>query len=126
MVETSDWPKASYRVLSMQLRRDAEARRGGTVVGQQRLQAVVLLVRVDVLQTRACAHLVQQQRTVLLQILGGFSLQRVLVLRVGLPAADADVLHRLQKRGRAGHARQLGPQPVDDRLRAHLALVPAA
>ncbi len=75
------------------------------------------------MKARRAAHLVEQKRTVLLQILGGFGLQRVLVLRAGLPAADADVLNRLQKRGRAGYPCKLGPQPVDDLLRAYLALV---
>ena len=101
----------------MQLRREAEPRRRGAVVGQQSLQAVDSAGRYSRPRKpgalRSCG---QQQRAVLLQILGGLGLQRVLILRVGLPAADADVLHRLQKRGRAGHARQLGPQPVDDLL----------
>ena len=35
-------------------------------------------------------------------------LQRVLVLRVALPAADADVLHRLQEQRGARHLRELG------------------
>ncbi len=107
----------------MHLRGDAEPRRGGAVVGEQRLQAVILLVCVDVREARRVAHLRQQQRAVLLQIFGGLGLERVLVLRVGLAASDADVLNRLQKRGRAGHARELGPQPVDDLLRAYLALI---
>ena len=72
-----------------------EPRGGKPVVSQQSLQAMVLLVGIHVRKPGVRRICSQKQRAVLLQVLGGFGLQGVLVFRVGLPAADADVLNRL-------------------------------
>ena len=48
-------------------------------------------------------------------------LQRVLVLRVALPPADAHVLGVLQEQGRPGHARSLAAQTGDHLVRGGLA-----
>src|SRR6202008_4946241 len=49
-------------------------------------------------------------------------LQRVLVLRIALPAADANILSRLQEERRSRHLRQLAAQARDDPLGRQLAL----
>ncbi len=79
--------------------------------------APLLLVGVDVGELR--------QRLQRLQFLGPSSysscrsvvLQRVLVLRVALAPADADVLHRLQEQLAPGDLGQLLPQARDDLCR---------
>ena len=50
-------------------------------------------------------------------------LQRVLVERIAAPAADAQILRRLQKRRGYGQAVHLGPQTIDDLLGADFAFI---
>ena len=52
MMETSDWPKAPYRVESSDLHGKAELRRGDAVVVHQLIQAAILLVGAYILQSR--------------------------------------------------------------------------
>ena len=101
------------------LRRQAETRGGGPIVGKQRLQAAILLVRLHIRKTRRVAHLLQQEGAILLQIVNGLGLQCVLVLCVGLPASYAYVLNQPQIGGRARNGCKLWAKPVHDLLRAY-------
>ena len=103
-------------------RRDAVC----AVVDQRGFQAVVLLVAVHVGQPGQLLHLLQQNRAPLRQVLQVVALKRVLILRVALAAADAQILAGLQKYRRSGHRSQLGPQAVDHLVRADFALRRAA
>lgn len=105
------------------LRSYAEPRRGRAVVSKESLKAIILLIGIHVHEARCVTQFREEQRAVLLQVFDGFGLQGVLVLGVGLPAADADVLNGLKVGGRAGHARQFGAQAGQDFRRAHLALI---
>jgi hypothetical protein len=62
------------------------------------VEAAVLLVRADVLQSRQSLHLRQHDGTPPGEVLDVVGLQRVLVHGVARPAADAQVLRRLQER----------------------------
>ena len=53
-------------------------------------------------------------------------LQCVLILRVALPAADAQILRGLQKERGAGNVRQLAANPGDDLIGARSCAPPAA
>ena len=83
------------------LRRDAQARRRVAVVNQRGLQAAVLLIGIHVGEDAQFAHLGEQARAPVHQIINVVALNRVLILRVALPAADAQVLTGLQEDGRA-------------------------
>ncbi|WP_354685185.1 hypothetical protein [Cupriavidus necator] len=55
--------------------------------------------------------------------LGGIvALEHILVLRARLAGADVDVLRRAQEELDAGHCRQLGQQPVDQRAGGDVAV----
>ena len=122
MVETWRWPKASYSALSTSAAVDAQPRRGVAIDDHGGLQALVLLVGVDVAQFGQRAQLLQQKRGPVVQVAQVLALQRVLILRLALAAADAEVLRRLQEQGRAGHHRQFAAQPADHLVGADLAL----
>ena len=77
------------------MRGDAKTCGCGAVIGEQRLQAVVLQVCVDVFKTWCMVKFLEKLRAILQQIFGGFSLQRVLISRVGRSAADANILNGL-------------------------------
>jgi hypothetical protein len=86
-------------------RGQAEARGAVAIDLDQRLDAVVLLVRVDVGHHRLLLHLFGQLRGPAAQVDQAVALQRVLVGRVGLPAAGAHVLHRVEEDLQPGHLR---------------------
>ena len=97
--------------------------RGGVAVdGEIDLQAVLLLVGVDVGQCRHVLQRVGELRRPLVELRHVSRLQRVLILGVALAPADADVLHRLQEQPRAGDLVQLRPQAGDHLVRGDLAL----
>ena len=52
----------------------------------------------------------------LIEIVQIVALHGELILRVALPAADAQILRGLQVQGGAGHLGQLRPQPRDDEV----------
>ena len=106
-----------------QLRGDAVAGGLDAVVGDQRLQAAILLVAVDVGDRRHVLEAAQHQRRELREVGQVVALHRELILRVGLAAADPHVLRRLQIQRGARHRRQLRPQARDDLIGRHLALV---
>ena len=100
------------------VRREAVARRGGTVDRHVGLQAVLLHVRIDVGQLiRMLAKLGDQLGDEAVQGGGVVAAQRVLIVRCRLPAADPQVLLRLQDQPRPGNAVELGTQALDDLLR---------
>ena len=90
---------------------EAHARGGITVDHQRGLQATVLLVGVDVHQFRQGHHGAANARVPDAQVFQVVTLQRVLVLRVGLAPANAYVLHRNHEEVGARLLGQLGAQP---------------
>ena len=106
--------------------RHAQARRGVAVDDERGLHALVLLVGVDVGQLRQLRQRIAHARLPGAQIVELVGLQRVLVLRVGLPAADADVLHRHQEQVGARLVGELAAQSRHHRVGRDLALAPAA
>ena len=87
------------------------------------LQALLLLVGIDVGDVRAVAlQRLGQLRAPVVQVGQVVALQGVLVLRVALAAADADVLHRLQEQIGARHLGQLGAQAGDHLVGRDVAL----
>ena len=68
-------------------------RAGGLpIVDERGLEAAVLLIAVDVGQCRQLPHLLKQNRSPPGQVIEVVALDRVLILRVTRPAADAQVL----------------------------------
>ena len=78
-------------------RGDAQARGGGAVDDERRLQALVLLVGVDVGDLGQLRERLAHARLPQPQIRELIGLQGELVLRVGLPPAHANVLNRHEK-----------------------------
>ena len=105
-----------------QLRRDAEARGGLAVVGDQGLQAAVLLVAVDVDDDGDGFQLLEHAGRVSDQILQVVAAHGELVLRGAVPSADAQVLGGLQVEGRAGNPGELRAQALHDVIDRDLAL----
>ena len=103
------------------LRRETEARRGIAVDDHIGRQAGILLVGADVRNLRKRREPVQNFRPPFRQRVEVGRLQRVLVLRVALPAADAHVLGVLQEHGRPRHAGSLAAQTGDHLVRGGLA-----
>jgi len=87
------------------------------------LQAGILLVAVHISETVQLPHLCEDSRSPFHQVLEVFALNRVLILRVALPASDAQVLPGLQKCHRARDSGKLRPQTTDDFARADFPLV---
>ena len=102
------------------LRRETEARRGIAVDDHVGRQSGILLVRTDVRNFRKRREPFQNFRPPYRQRVEVRRLQRVLVLRVALPAADAHVLRVLQEQRRAracrkscgANARSPGPRSI--------------
>ena len=92
----------------------AQTRGGVAVDHDHRLQPAVLLVGGHVAQLGQIAETVQHLRREGVQLVQVRALQRVLVLGVGLAAADPDVLHRLQEQRGARYPAQLAAQAGDD------------
>ena len=84
-------------MLSIVARVQLQPRRGVAIDDELDLQPVLLLVGVDVGQRRLVLQRLGELRRPLVDVGEAVGLQRVLVLRVALPAADADVLRRLQE-----------------------------
>ena len=104
-------------------RAEAEARGAVAVDLDPGLDAVVLLVGVDVgHHVGLLLHLLGQPRRPQAQGRQAVALQRVLVGRAALPAAGAHVLHRVEEDLQAGHLRELRPEARDHRLAALAAL----
>ena len=79
-----------------QLGCDAQARSGPAIDSQRSVQAVVLLIAADVGQVMHPAHPRQHPGSPLVEQVKVIALQRVLILRIGKAAADAQVLRGLQ------------------------------
>ena len=101
-----------------QLRLDAVARGRVAVDRQRQRRALGLLVGGDVAQLRQCLHLGQDLRRPFVQLVEIGVLQRVFELRPRRPAAEPDVLRRLQEEPGALDLVELGTQPRDDLLGA--------
>ncbi len=95
--------------------REAVARRRGPVDRHIGLQAVLLHVRIDVGQLiRMLAKLGDQLGNQAVDGAGVVAAQRILVFRRRLPAADMQILLRLQEQPRAGNSVEPGTQALDD------------
>ena len=100
---------------AVDLRRgDAEPRSGVAIDDEIGFEALLLLIGVDVGEHGAVLECGNQLRRPVEQVVGAVGLQRVLVCRVALPAAGADILDRVQEQAAAGHLGKLRPQPGDD------------
>ena len=95
------------------LGRQAEARCRIAVDDHIGRQAGILLVGTHVRNLRQSREFIQESRPPYGQRVEIGPLQRVLVLRVALPAADAHVLGILQEHGGPRHARSLAAQTGD-------------
>ena len=94
-------------------RRDAEPRGGVAIDDEIGLQPLLLLVGIDVREHGTVLERLDELRRPRVEILRIVGLQRVLIWRVALPAAGADVLNRIEKQAAAGNLRELRPQPRD-------------
>jgi hypothetical protein len=94
-------------------RAHAKPRGGGAIDRHRDFEAAVLLVAAHVAQLRHLAHRPHEPRRPRVQLLQVVALQRELVLRVGDPPAQADVLDRLQIERGPRDLRQLWPQARD-------------
>ena len=104
------------------LRGQTEARSGIAVDDHVRRKPGILLIRTDVgnlrQRARAGPELSAPTSASDAKIL---RLQRVLILRVALPAADANILRVLQEQRGARHARRLAAEAGDHLVRGGLA-----
>ncbi len=98
-------------------------RDGGRAVDRHhRLEAALLLVGIHVGEFGARLQRLSELRSPQIQVGRRIGQQRELILRVRLPAADANVLHRLQEGPRAGHVAERGAQLLDHLVGGELAL----
>ena len=102
------------------LGRDAELGGGIAVDDDIALQAVRLLIAVDVPQLRDFAELVEQLGGPVVKGAEVGGCQRVLVERGGEPAAGPDVLNGLKPQGYAGNDCRFAAKPIDDLVHVHL------
>ena len=107
IVETGPLAEGVVERVVDHLRRDAEARRGAPVDRERRLEALVLLVAVDVGQLLQGFSALEDPRRPLEELRRVVALQRVLVLRAAAAAADPQVLDRLQEERGAGDVASL-------------------
>ena len=110
------WPKASYSVSSISCGWMPKRAAGVAVDRQRQRRALGLLVGGDVAQLRQRLHLGQHLRRPFVELVEIGVLQRVLILGARRPAADPDVLRRLQEQAGALDLLELGPQAGDDLL----------
>ncbi len=101
---------------------DAHAEAGGrrAVDADIGLQAALLAVGGDVDHAGHLLHAVEHLRHPGLQCVDIGAPQRELILRIALPAADPQVLRRHHEHADAGDLAELGAQPPDHALRAHI------
>ena len=120
VVDRRDGPLAESVVehLVDLVRREAVARRRAPVDCHIGLQAVLLHVRIDVGQLiRMLVELGDQPRNELVYRVRVVAAQRILIFRRRLPAADMQILLRLQEQPRPGDGIELGAKPLDDLIR---------
>ncbi len=84
------------------------------------LQSALFAVGGDVDNARQLPHALEHLRHPGLQLVDVGAPQRELILRIALPAADAQILRRHQEHAHARDIAQLGAQPGDDRLRGNI------
>ena len=92
----------------------AEARCRIAIDHQVGFQALLLLIGIHVGKGWILLHLRQQLGRPFVNLGGAVAEHRVLVLRVARPAADANILHRLQEKLAARHARKRVTQTRHD------------
>ncbi len=99
----------------------AELGGGDAVEFDVLVEAAILLVGVDVLQSRELLHPGEQPRSPGLQEGGAVGLDGVLIERIAAAAADAEVLCGLEEDRGDGQTIELWAQAIDDLRRADLA-----
>ena len=98
-------------------------RGGGAVDREARLQALVLLIAVEVHDAGDGAKLALHHAGPVRELVQVVALHGELVLRAAGAAADAEILHALEKQARARDVRELGAKTRHDRVGGDLALV---
>ena len=106
-----------------QLRRNAETRGSGTVVDERGLKPIILLIAVHVGEAGQFAHLLQQDRPPLNEIVQIVALNCILVLRTALPSANAQVLSSLHEDRCSWDRSQFRTKTVDELAGADFALL---
>ena len=86
------------------------------------LEPALLLVGIDVLDDVDLLQRLGQPRRPFVELGRVVGEQRVLIGRVALPAAGAQVRNRDHEQPRAGDPRELAAQPIDDAVGGDLAL----
>src|SRR5262245_9230434 len=102
------------------LHADAEARGGFAIDCHVGLQAALLAVGGDVDDAGQLLHALDYTRHPFLQLVDVRAPERELILRIALPAADAQVLRRKHENTDAGNLVEPGPQPRHHLLRADI------
>src|SRR5579872_2233313 len=106
-----------------ELWRDTEARGGAAVVFEDRLEAVVLLVGVDVADFGRAVHGLEHARTIYGQVAEVFADHRELIESAAGATSDAEALCDLKIEGRAGDDGELRPQAGHDGVGADAAFL---
>ena len=98
------------------LHRDTQASGGVTVDAERRLNALVLLIGVDVREGRQIRHRLPYLRLPCAKLREVVGLQCELVLRIGRATADPDILRRLQEQVCSRLLRQSAAQARDHEI----------
>ena len=104
------------------LLRKSQARRRVAVDDDVGLEAAVLLIAADVGENFDGAQFLEHLRRPLVELAEVVALQRELILRVAHPAADSQILNRLQVEIDAGDVRDLFADATDNEVGADLSL----
>ncbi len=102
---------------------DSQPSRGIAIDRKIGLQALILLVGIDIAQFRNLAKSIHDDGSPVIKIVEIVSLQSVLILGATEPAADGYVLHGLQKQRGARNVRCLAAKAGDDMIGVDLSLV---
>src|SRR5215831_10042345 len=101
---------------------DTKPRGRLAVEGKIELKAAVLLIAVYIRKRWKSLQLVEEFRRPFDQPCKVLAFKSVLVLRVGCPSSNTDILDSLQIQSRTRDVRQVAPQSADDLVDAVLAL----
>src|SRR5208283_139478 len=96
---------------------------GLAVISQHRLQTAILLVGINVGEHGQFAHLLEQDRAPLNEVLQGVALDGVLKLCAAPPSADAHVLSGLHKSAGTGDSKEFWSQTVHHLAGTRVALI---
>ena len=112
MVETCRWQGVIERIVDV-LRSYTQTARRVAINDQLRLQSFILLVCIHVAQFGQPAHLLQQQRTPVVEFIQVLALYRVLILGRPEAPANGQILLRLQEQRGSRNRFKFTPQSID-------------